>query len=166
MLMVQPHLPLMRRIAKKYVGDWGEDAVQTVLMNAWKVYENGGTITYPRAWLMRSLKNTCFNLKRLSANQPHAQVVDERTSDEDGAFKSHEHVVSDDRSDPFDVLVTREDTRAVLEAVAGLTEPQRNALLDHIARGHGEATASGGERMLVYRARAEVRRKVKFPYAA
>lgn len=165
--MTEPHLGLMRRYAAKFLGDRGEDAVQTALLNAWKVHQKGVTINHPRAWLMRLTRNACINISKLAAHQFHYQFVDERESDESGeGLRPHERTVPDERSNPYDVLVTRDDTRAVLQAVAALPESQRLALLDNIARDHGAKSTSGGERMLVHRARTEVRRKVQFPYAA
>lgn len=171
MLMVNPHLRIMRAWAVKSVGEHrAEDAVQTALMGAWKVYAAGVRVEYPRAWLMRVLRNTCINIIKHSSSRFCYQFVDERKSAENAegigsSLDKGTRAVLDPRSDPCDVLIAREERDAVLRAVSELPESQRDALLTTVATEHGERTVSGAERMLVYRARSTVKRKVKHQYA-
>ncbi|MBI3845555.1 MAG: RNA polymerase sigma factor [Planctomycetes bacterium] len=106
----------MLRFCRGYLGsnDDAEDAVQEI---ACKVLEAGGAASHPRAWLYALARNHCLNALRTRARR---RVDPTSPSRLDLAADATGHLTR----------LVREENRAHLgEAVAKLTESQREILL-------------------------------------
>lgn len=125
-----------------------DDAVQDTLMRAWSSLRSGGQDTRLVPWLHTVLRNRSLDLLRSAASRnvclPDREVG--TTGD-----------VADD-------VLRREALRQLTEAVLGLPERQRKALVLHALAGDSHAdiarrldTTPASAKVLVHRARSRVR---------
>jgi RNA polymerase sigma factor (sigma-70 family) len=143
--------PLLRYCSALLPADRAEDAVQQAFMRAYDAMRSDDSKLHVRPWLYRIAHNTALNLLRDDSGWP-PEPLDE----------SHDGVERPDQA-----FERRERLTAVVAAVQGLPEQQRNALVlrELEGRSHEEiatelGVTGGAARQLLHRARNALRRTV------
>lgn len=125
-----------------------EDVLQQALVSAWRALRRGDEVRDLRAWLFRVARNTAISNLRGPGQLDPPELLDTLVA----------------ASSPQEEAERRAVVRETLEAVAGLPERQREALLRIAVQGHSQdevaeelGVSRVAVRQLVHRARTAVR---------
>jgi RNA polymerase sigma-70 factor, ECF subfamily len=125
--LVNRHQTSVLNLVYRFVGDrtQAKDLAQEVFIKVWqsaKSYEPKAKFT---TWLYRVTANLCFNELKSSRRKKWFQFL---TSDADHQVRTEE-AFPDNSPSPEDVLLIKERSRNVSEALQSLPENQRMALI-------------------------------------
>jgi RNA polymerase sigma-70 factor (ECF subfamily) len=124
---ISQNLTFFYKRAHRYVGDPhdAEDAVQDALLSAYKHLDQFKGTAKLTTWLTSIVTNSALTHLRRRGRHPHISV-DERISNE------HEHYVSDTLADvrpnPEGEYIRSDSRRHLLQAIAKLSPPLREAI--------------------------------------
>lgn len=122
-LLVLPHLDDAYTLARWLTGQGAdaEDVVQEACLRALRALEST-EVAQPRAWLLSIVRNTAFTW--IAKNRPKAMIVARDEEDD-----LHGNEVADSAPLPDEALIARADRSKVRDAIAGLPDVFREAIV-------------------------------------
>lgn len=140
--LLRPHIPALYRFAYHLAGnpDDAEDLVQDLLLRLYPRRDELAGIDKLRPWLARVLYRLHIDRGRRQRRSPvvYAEIgagPRDPDSDPDGGWSIPEPASEDPAGDPAASVERRDDTRALRNALARISEDHRTVLMLHDVEG-------------------------------